>query len=174
MRTSKAGMHVPSKAGLIMESETTWCMRFNDLAAPRAGCVAGWRQRQQADPGTLPARVEAAVASLEALLARMALNNPKVCCYLLLLAAAHYNCSAVLAVTAADSAAQSFSRPQAAAWPDSRRDFDSAFAVQDESLLEVLEAMRGKFKTIVAMLGTAEAYASKDPPPAAAAAALDF
>lgn len=45
---------------------------------------------------------------------------------------------------------------------------------QDDSLLEVLEAMRGKFKTIVAMLGTAEAYASKDAPPAAAAADLDF
>jgi hypothetical protein len=46
--------------------------------------------------------------------------------------------------------------------------------MQDDSLLEVLEAMRGKFKTIVAMLGTAEAYASKDEPPAASAAALDF
>ena len=46
--------------------------------------------------------------------------------------------------------------------------------MQDDSLLEVLEAMRGKFKTIVAMLGTAEAYASKEPPPTATAAALDF
>jgi hypothetical protein len=43
-----------------------------------AGCVAGWRQRQREDPAALPARVEAAVASLEALLRRMPLDDPKV------------------------------------------------------------------------------------------------
>ena len=54
------------------------------------------------------------------------------------------------------------------------KDDPDQLAVQDDSLLEVLEAMRGKFKTIVAMLGTAEAYASRDAPPTPAAADLDF
>jgi hypothetical protein len=40
--------------------------------------VAGWRQQQQQDPAALPARVEAAITSLEALLARMPLDDPKV------------------------------------------------------------------------------------------------
>jgi len=46
--------------------------------SPNAGCVEGWRQQRQRDPQTFPARVEAAVSTLEQLLARMPLDNPKV------------------------------------------------------------------------------------------------
>lgn len=92
------------------------------------GCVEGWRMQQAQNPAMFSARADATMASLQQLLMRLPLNDPK-----------------------------------------------------DESMPGILDAARGKFKTIVAILGTAHLYATpaaatgnRQQPATPAAPDLDF